>query len=281
MARWIGELRAAADRYSRIGGGLVAGGVAYAALFAVVPGALLAIGVVGLAVEDQSARERAAEILAGFLPPLRGLIESLLAEAAAGAVSLSLVGVVGLLWGASRFAVAFEVAISLAIGDDGRRGTIERNVLAFVAVVAIVAAVLLAALGQGAADAIDGALEPAARLPVVGLALRAVPALALGVAIALAYRVVPISDAPWRAILIPAMAVAVVLAILARAFISLAPLLVGSAAAVGSLATAFVGLAWFGASFQGILFGAAWVGVRAGVRAGRGPSIGSGSAARS
>lgn len=264
MARWIGELRAAADRYSRIGGGLVAGGVAYAALFAVVPGVLLAIGVVGLAVEDPAARERAAEVLAAFLPPLRDLIDALLAEAAAGAVSLSVVGIVGLLWGASRFAVAFEEAISLAIGDAGRRGRIERNVLAFIAVVAIVAAVLLAALGQGAADAIDGALEPAARVPVVGLALRAVPPVALGFAIALAYRVVPVSDAPWRAILVPAMVVSVTLTILARVFVSLAPLLVGSAAAVGSLATAFVGLAWFGASFQGILFGAAWVGVRGG-----------------
>lgn len=263
MARWIGELRAAADHFAGIGGGLVAGGVAYAALFAVVPGVLLAIGVVGLAVEDPGARERVAEVLAGFLPPLGGLIESLLAEAAAGAVSLSLIGIVGLLWGASRFAVAFETAISLAIGDTGRRGTIERNILAFVAVVTIVAGVLLAAIGQGAADAIDGALEPAARLPVVGLVLRAVPPLALGLAVALAYRVVPVSDAPWRAILAPAMVVAALLAILARLFVALAPLLVGSAAAVGSLATAFVGLAWFGASFQGILFGAAWVGVRA------------------
>lgn len=272
MARWVGELRAAAERYGGIGGGLVAGGVAYAALFAVVPAALLAIGVVGLAVEDPAARDRAAEVLAGFLPPLRGLIQSLLAEAAAGAVSLSLVGVVGLLWGASRFAVAFELAISLAIGDTGRRGTLERNVLAFVAVLAIVGGVLLAAIGQGAADAIDGALAPAARLPLVGLALRAVPPIGLGLAIALAYRVVPVGDAPWRAILGPAMGVAAVLTVLARVFVSLAPILVGSAAAVGSLATAFIGLAWFGASFQGILFGAAWVGVRAGRQPGESPT---------
>ncbi|MEO8273106.1 MAG: hypothetical protein ABI620_03485, partial [Chloroflexota bacterium] len=70
------------DRYNAAGGGLLAGGLAYAALFAIVPGMLLLAGVVGLLFADPTERAKAVAVVVGVLPPLRDLIEAVLVEAA-------------------------------------------------------------------------------------------------------------------------------------------------------------------------------------------------------
>ena len=57
----------------------------------------------------------------------------------------------------------------------------------------------------------------------------------------------------------PAITVGLVLTVLTRVFVFIAPRLVGAAATIGALATAFAALAWLSLSFQAILLGAAWV----------------------
>ena len=76
----VATARRILDRYDAAGGGLLAGGLAYAALFAIVPAALLIAGVVGLVVADPAARQALIDTVVGVLPPMRDLIEVVLTE---------------------------------------------------------------------------------------------------------------------------------------------------------------------------------------------------------
>ena len=70
-ARTLGAVLAVFDR---AGGGLVTGGLAYAALFALLPGLLLAIAVVGLLVSDPATRDQLTYDISIALPPLDGIV---------------------------------------------------------------------------------------------------------------------------------------------------------------------------------------------------------------
>lgn len=254
------------DRYNAGGGGLLAGGLAYAALFAIVPGLLLLAGVVGLAFADPVERAKAVAVIVGVLPPLRDLIEVVLAEAARAAAPVSIIGAVILIWGASRFAVAFEDAIARVMGGDRRRGLITSNLAALAAVLLMIGAIVLSTLLSGLLAFLDAGVQSGA-LGVIGdaveIGLWLLPTLVVIGATMLVYRVVPIPSPRWRAVIVPGAAIGVVLTLLATVFVFVAPRLIGAAAFIGTLATVFAALAWLGLSFQALLFGAAWVRDRA------------------
>jgi len=249
-------------RYNAGGGGLLAGGLAYAALFAIVPAVVLIAGVVGLLYADPVEQERVVGVVVDVLPPLRTLIEAVLAEAARSAASVSIIGAVTLAWGTSRFVVAFQDAIGRVMGGDGRRGLVRANLGALAAVVLMIGAILASTLVSGAVEFLQAAAA-AGVLKVVGeaiaLSLGLLPVLATIAAALLVYRIVPVPKPAWRAVIVPGVLVGLALATLARAFAFLAPRLIGAAAFVGTLATVFAALAWLSLSFQAILFGAAWV----------------------
>lgn len=264
VARWSAEVRAAAARYAAAGGSLVAGGLAYSALFAIVPAIVLTLGVLGFVMADPTARSNAAGIVGAALPPIRDLVKVVVDEAARSGLSLGLIAVVPLTWAASRFGVALEVAIGLAYGETVRRGPIRRNVAGLLAVLGLVAAVIMAVALPGVADLLGviAAADGVMGWPVGTALLRIAPVVILFLALAAAYRIVPLAPVPWAAVRVPAAVVTLGLTVLAQAFVALAPMLVESAAVVGSLASVFIGLAWLGVSFQGLLFGAAWTSVR-------------------
>ena len=85
---------------------------------------------------------------------------------------------------------------------------------------------------------------------------------AASIVVIMAYRKLPPRPPRWRALVIPAVVVGVVLVLLGQAFALLVPWLVGVANLAGSLASGFVALAWLSFSFQALLLGAAWVRVR-------------------
>ena len=66
----------------------------------------------------------------------------------------------------------------------------------------------------------------------------------------------------WRAALVPAVVIGLIIIGLSQIFTFLVPRLVGVAALAGSLASAFIALAWLSFTFQALLYGAAWVRVR-------------------
>ena len=250
------------DRYGAAGGGLLAGGLAYAALVAIVPAILLVAGIAGILVHDPAARDDVANVIANVVPPLGDLITAVLAASARDAAPVTIVGAVALVWGASRFVVAFQDCLARVMEEPQRRGLLASNAAAFLAVVVMIAAVLSGAVLAGLAAFLDAA-ETNGVLRIVGqalgLVLAATPVLAMLIAMILVYRLAPIRPPPWRALVAPALVVGVGLTALGRVFVFLAPRLIGSAALLGALATAFAALAWLSLSFQLVLLGAAWV----------------------
>ncbi len=259
-------MRRVLDRYGAAGGGLLAGGLAYAALFAIVPAALLVAGVVGLVVSDPIDRQSVVETITGVLPPLRELIEVVLTEAARDAAPVSIIGAVALVWGTSRFVVAFQDAVGRVMGGDRRRGLLASNLAALAAVVLMIGAIVASTLVSGIVAFLEAG-EALGVVPLFGDALSillgVLPVAATVVASILVYRIVPVPAPRWQAVVIPGIATGLVLTVLARAFAFIAPRLIGSAALLGSLATAFLALAWLALSFQALLLGAAWVRDRA------------------
>jgi membrane protein len=262
----VAAARRVLDRYGAAGGGLLAGGLAYAALFAIVPGVLLLAGVAGLVVADPGERSRLVAVIVGVLPPLRDLIQVVLDEAARDAAPVSLLGAVALIWGTSRFAVAFDDAIARVMGGSRSRGVLARNLGALGAVALMIGAILLSTVLSGVLAFLEAG-EAVGVFPVVGvvvsLGLGLLPVVATIGATILVYRIVPTPSPPWRAVVTPGLVVGIALTIVARAFAFLAPRLLGAAALLGTLATAFAALAWLALSFQAVLLGAAWVRDRA------------------
>lgn len=199
------------------------------------------------------------------MPPLRGLVGAILDEAANNAASVSIVGAVTLVWGASRFAIALQDAFARMVGQQRERGLVGRNILAFGVVFAMVAAFVLGAVLFGLGSFLDAA-ESIRALRAVSGAVRvtvgAVPPAATLLAVVLVYRVVPSPPPSWRAIAPPAIVVTVALSVLSQLFVYFAPRFIGAAAVLGTLATVFAALAWLGLAFQAILLGAAWVSER-------------------
>ena len=275
----VATTRRVLDRYSAAGGGLLAGGLAYAALFAIVPALLLVAGVTGLVISDPDTRARVVDTIAGVLPPVRDLAAVVLAEASRDATPVSLVGALALVWGASRFAVVFEVAIARVTGGARHRSLLRSNLDALLAVILVVVAILAATVVAGLLAFLDAGASTGFLAVLdrgLGLALTILPiTMAVG-AVAAAYRVVPLPRPGWRAVAIPAVVVGLVLVALGRTFIFLAPRLIGAAALLGTLASLFAALAWLSLSFQVLLVGAAWTAEREAGSARSGPTRGRG-----
>ena len=255
-------LRRIFDRYNAASGGLLAGGLAYAALFAIVPAVLLLAGVVGLFVSDPVERAKFVEVLVGVLPPLADLIHAVLDEVARDATPVSIIGAVVLVWGTSRFAVAFQDAIARIMGGERTRGLLAQNLGALASVALLIGVIVASTVLSGVLAFLEAGVA-AGVLQVfsgaISIALGLLPVLATVAAMILVYRIVPTPSPPWRAVIVPGIAAGLALTIVARLFAYLAPRLIGAAALLGTLATAFAALAWLALSFQAILLGAAWV----------------------
>ena len=258
----IATTRAVLDRYNRAGGPLLAGGLAYSALFAIVPMLFLATGLIGLLTLGEGDRAHVVVAISNVLPPLRDLVSLVLTEAARSAGTISAVGLVTLLWGGSRFLLAFEDAVARLDNGPRRRRAVARNVVGVLAALGLVATVVvgagiggvLAFLDAAALTRFGGAMSVAARVT-----LEFVPLATGTLVVLLVYRFVPEARPSWRAAWRPALVVGITLTVVARAFVFIAPRLIGAAATIGALATAFAALAWLGLTFQAILLGAAWV----------------------
>lgn len=258
----MATVRRILDRYDAAGGGLLAGGLAYAALFAIVPAVVLFAGVVGLVVADPVKRAELVDTLVGVLPPMRELIEVVLTEVAGAAGTVSIIGAIALVWGTSRFVVAFQDSIARVMGGDRRRGLVATNLGALGAVVLMIGAILASTVLSGVLAFLEFGQEKGV-LQIVGGAISIVlgflPIVATIGATILAFRIVPVAPPPWRAVIVPGIAIGLVLTLVARVFAFVAPRLIGAAALLGTLATVFAALAWLALSFQAILIGAAWV----------------------
>ena len=261
----VAELRSVVDVYGRAPGGLLANGLAFAALFAAFPVALVTLGVAGWLVDDPTLQARLAQAIRTLLPPLSDLVDQALLTLSDGAAITSAVGLVGLVWTVSQFYVTLDVAIARIFADRQERNVFRRAARGFVSVAGLVGVVVALIVGGSLAAAAE-VLLPASSTALSGLArvLGSLPVVtAIGVlAIAIIYRVVPPRAPAARALWLPALVAGVAIVALSQLFLFVAPRLIGAALITGSLATAFVALAWLSFTFQVLLLGAAWVQVR-------------------
>lgn len=278
----VAYVMAVLDTYGRAAGGLLANGLAFAALFAVIPIALVTLGLAGLVFADPRVQQSLADALAQAFPPLADLIEGALAAIAQKAALTSIVGVIGLVWTVSQFYVTLDVAFARIFADEPERDVFRRTARGLVWVGGLLAGVIIVIIA-GALLSAGSALLPGT-WPLGRSAVDLItswPALMAGAIVLthVIYKVVPPRSPSWRTISLPAVMVAVVVVLLTQLFMFLAPRLVGVAALAGSLATAFIALAWLSFSFQVLLYGAAWIRVRMDRAAATGPSALAGPAA--
>ena len=266
-ARTLGAVLAVFDR---AGGGLVTGGLAYAALFALLPGLLLAIAVVGLLVSDPATRDQLTYDISIALPPLDGISRQAVDQVASGALPSGIVAVLGLIWGSSRFYSVLDRAFAHIFIDAPRRGEIERTIRGLVLTVLVVglpmAVLLIGTVSTWILDTADTAPGSLALGSAARTALRfgspVVVALLFIAATALTYRFVPARRVTWAAFGRPAIVSGLALAVFTQAFAIVAPRLVGSAALFGTVAAVFALLVWLSVGFNVLLLGAAWTRVR-------------------
>ena len=261
----VARVRAVHDTYGRAAGGLLANGLAFSALFAAIPTALLVLGTAGWIAADPVVRDRVSAALIAAFPPIAALIESSLEAIQNGAALTSILGTIGLIWTVSQLYGALDVAFARIFSDDAERDIVRRTArgLLVVAILtfAIVAFVVLAAVAH-LVDAMSPTEATLARRLVA--VLGSVPFLTAVsiVAVSVIYRTLPPKSPAWGAIWLPSFVAGAAIVLLSQISTFLVPRLVGVAALAGSLASAFIALAWLSFSFQTLLIGAAWVRVR-------------------
>jgi membrane protein len=248
--------------YDGAGGGLMAGGLAYSALVALLPGLLLVVSIFGILIEDAAVREQIVAAIATAVPPLEDLARTAFEQVSVGAVPTSVVAFLGLLWGASRFYAALDYAFSRVFQGARRRNEIVRTLrgmlLVGLLVIVPLGAIVVGSLTGWLVEHAPGDLASA----LLQLATPVGSFLLFVSGTVLAFRFVPGSRVPARAYLRPAILVGIVLAAFAQVFTLIAPLMTKTAAIYSPFVAIFALLAWLSISFNVLLFGASWARVR-------------------
>jgi membrane protein len=241
------------------GATLFAAALAFGTMFAFIPLVLLVSGVIGWLIEDPIQRASLLDQLIGYVPPLADFFRSSLEGAVAGRDALSLIGLIGLLWGASAFYGVLDEVMRRIFSGGGLRNELSRRIRGFATIV-ILLIVIVGTISLGglwaALDQLVGDLS---------IWRYAAPLLSLVVMVLIAlvvYLVVPTAPPSLRAAFWPAVAAGIGIGLLTNLFSLLAPLLIGGMAGFGVIATAFGALVWLNFSYQILLFGAAWARVR-------------------
>jgi membrane protein len=248
------------DRFNKTDGGLLAAGIAFNAVFALIPLALFATGVAGFLVSDPQARDDIVEAVAEVFPPLAGIVDEILKGLAASSTTATLVGLVIAGWGTSRLFASLESAIAQLDLGVPRRNIVHlygRRILSVLVVGGIVLLALLAAPILSVAQDIAG--QDTVASSALDLLLFVLPPVFGAVALGVMYRVMPLVRPSWRAIVPPAILGGLVLVVLTRAFVFLAPRLFAGNVVYGTLGAILVGLTWLDLVFMVVLIGAAWV----------------------
>ena len=254
-------------RFQAAGGGLLAGGLTYSALFAILPCLLLLSGIVGLIVDDPERRRTIVEGIGESLPPLRGLVEASIESMADGAVGFGTIGLIGFAWGVSRFYGSLDDAFARIFAEAPKRGLLATTIRGFLSV-GLLVGVFIVALGLTGiaslqAEANAGRFGELNRIVWAVVTPLLTTAVFIG-AVAVMYRFVPDRRIPWGALRPPAVVVGIVLAAITQLFSFIAPRLIGTAAIYGTFIAVFAAMVWLSTGFQVLLIGAAWVRERVG-----------------
>jgi len=254
----LATVRAVLADYDAAGGGLLAGGLAYAGLFAVLSGILLVIGVTGFFVQESERLAIVGEI-GRRIPPLESLVRSGLSKVSETAAPFSILGLGGLAWGASRFYAALDVAFARVFRAPSAR-TFAAQTVRGLAIVGLLLAVIIASVVLVSLASLIRAYvgQESAVAVVWQLATQGLGFLLQLVAIVAVLRYVPPYRPGWRALGPPAIAVAVILTAFTNVFVLIQARLVGALELFSGFAFVLATMIWLSIGFQVLLLGAAW-----------------------
>jgi membrane protein len=258
MEHWlIRRVMAVVGAANAAGGPLLASALAFSTMFAIIPGLLLLSGVLGWVVDDPLVRADLLARLVAYVPPLAEAMTDSLEGVVRTRGALSLIGLVGLIWGASNFYAALDEVMRRFFPGGGIRGFVERRVRGVIAVSVLVLLVVVTIALSG----LWGAIETLVGIELARTLRWAAPLLSLPlmiVVVLLVYRLVPTAPPSTRAALPPAIVAGIGIGLLTNLFTVLAPVLIGGLAGFGILAAVFGAFVWLNFCFQMLLYGAAW-----------------------
>lgn len=257
--------QAVLEAYGDAGGGLLAGGLAYSGLLASLSACLLIVGLIGFLVRDPVRQAALVEELALRLPPLAELLRTGLDRVADSATQFSILGLLGLSWGISRFYGDIDTAFGRVFSGVHQRGLRARLVRGLV-VTGILIGAIVGSVALGTVTAMVDTILPPDALPVVSAAtsvgLILTPVLLYVASVGAILRWVPPATVPWRYAGRPTVVVALALTLLSNIFVAIQGRLLGALELFSGFVIVLATMIWLSLGFQLLLIGAAWVRVR-------------------
>lgn len=257
----VREIRDVLAAFGEAGGSLLAAGLAFNALFAMLPALLAMVGLVGFALGDPIRAQEVIQGLVAQLPALTDLIDALLSNVLEQRGGLSLIGLVGFLWGASGFYGSLDEAMRRLFPGGWPRSVVEQRIRGVVAVLGLVGAAIATLVATSVFSVLTFLPLPAdiAGVRILGT-LATLPVFIAVVWVT--YVIVPTAGPGPRVALLPAVVAGIGIGLLTALFTTLAPLLIGQVAGIGLLAAVFSALVWMRLVFELLIYGGAWARVR-------------------
>ena len=154
--RRVIRARLVLDRFDVTGGGLLAAGIAFNALFAIIPLAIFASGVIGILVKDPTSQEAITDFLTGLAPPLASFLDTAIGDLANASTSLTIIGLIGAAWGTTRLYASVELGIQAMFTGVKARSLVAKTLrrAVFIVVIAglIAASIVAATVGSVVLD---------------------------------------------------------------------------------------------------------------------------------
>ncbi len=266
--------------YDRGGGGMLAGALAYFTFFTMVPLLLLFVSLLGVVIEDASLRKDVIQSLVDQVEPIAEVATFIIDGLADSGRTGTIVGLLGLFWGASGFYGALQGAMQRMFPGPGDRDFLQTRLRGAVTVVVVLGVLVIGVvlvfvlplitewanrlcveLENGGVVALEGACSGGlgrltSAIGVVG-AMGVTFLLAVGIYIA-----IPVNGPSFRQAFWPAIVVGVVVGTFTALFGWIAPLLGRYFLTLGIVGSVFMALLWLNLTFQALIYGAAWARLR-------------------
>ena len=172
--KYIARVIRVIDIAGAAGVGLFAAALAYSTMFALIPLVLLMAGVLGWLIEDPTQRQELLAQLIGYFPPLAEFFSAALNGVVSARGVLSVVGIVGLLWGSSNFYAGLDEVMRRIFPGGNVRGPIDRRLRGIITVVGLmgllVVTVLLSSVWAIVNQLVGDLVVWSYIVPIIGLA---------------------------------------------------------------------------------------------------------------
>ena len=145
--RRVIRARLVLDRFDVTGGGLLAAGIAFNALFAIIPLAIFASGVIGILVKDPTSQEAITHFLTGLAPPLASFLDTAIGDLANASTSLTIIGLIGAAWGTTRLYASVELGIQAMFTGVKARSLVAKTLRRAVFIVVIAGLIAASIVG--------------------------------------------------------------------------------------------------------------------------------------